>query len=97
MIRLAPLAGLLLASPVVVDAFRGQRDVDEALLAWLLAMLLSAAGLWLLRQALVVTKQPAAAGEPDQGDATGSGNAAPAAVSARATPDGQPRRRREDR
>jgi hypothetical protein len=46
--RFAPGAGLLLSSPVILDALRGRRGVDDALLAMLVATLAAALALWLL-------------------------------------------------
>jgi hypothetical protein len=54
--RFVPAIGLLLASPVVWQAVQGLRPVHEALLVWLLAMLLVMAGWWLWS---VVTRPPA--------------------------------------
>lgn len=45
--RFIPFVGLLLASPVLVQAVQGQRPVSEALLFWLVAMLLGLGGWWL--------------------------------------------------
>ena len=52
MIKFAPLVGLLLASPVVLDALMGRRPVEQGLLAWLTAIAVSAVGLWLLDQSM---------------------------------------------
>ncbi len=45
--RFVPFIGVLLASPVIVQAVQGQRPVHEALATWLVAMLLGLAGCWL--------------------------------------------------
>ncbi len=45
--RFVPAVGLLLASPVLYQAATGGRPLHEALLVWLVAMLLAAAGWWL--------------------------------------------------
>ncbi|MGJ7441862.1 hypothetical protein [Aquipuribacter sp. MA13-6] len=45
--RFVPAVGLLLASPVLHQAVTGVRPLHEALLVWLVAMLLAAAGWWL--------------------------------------------------
>ena len=47
MLIFVPLIGVLLASPVIVQAVQGQRPVHEALLTWLVGMLLGLAGCWL--------------------------------------------------
>lgn len=44
-----PLLGLVLASPVVVQALQGARPVQDALVVWLLGMLLAAVGVRLWR------------------------------------------------
>lgn len=72
MVRYAPLVGLVLASPVVLQALAGDRAVEEALAAWLVAMLVAAAGLWLLGQTL--RPGPVHAGRaPVDGDRPGAG------------------------
>lgn len=45
--RFVPAVGLLLASPVLHQAVTGVRPFHEALLVWLVAMVLAAAGWWL--------------------------------------------------
>lgn len=45
--KFVPAVGLLLASPVIWQAVVGDRTVSEALLVWLLAMVLALAGWWL--------------------------------------------------
>lgn len=47
--RFVPAMALLLASPVLWQATQGERPVSEALLVWLLAMVLAALGCWLWR------------------------------------------------
>ncbi len=93
MIRFSPAVGLLLASPLVIAALRGSRDVDEALFAWFGAMLLAAVGLWVLRQALIITRRPEELGsEADHGQEPGErGPASPGSGAA-----GSPGRRRGD-
>jgi len=49
MIRFAPAAGLLLASPVVADAMLGRRGIDDALMALLIGVAAAALALWLLQ------------------------------------------------
>ncbi len=57
-----PLYGLVLASPVVLQALQGHRPVHEALVVWLVAMLLAMGGvrLW----SVVTTPAPAPAVRP---------------------------------
>jgi hypothetical protein len=64
-IRFAPVLGLLLASPVVVDALLGRRAVDDALLALLVGMAAATAGLFLLGVATRVTPEPPPPGDDD--------------------------------
>lgn len=52
MVTYAPLAGLLLASPVVLRALTGEVGVEDALAAWLVGMAVAAVGLWVLGQSL---------------------------------------------
>lgn len=49
--RFVPAIGLLLASPVLWQATQGERPVSDALLVWLLAMVLAGMGCWLWRAA----------------------------------------------
>jgi hypothetical protein len=56
-IRFAPVLGLLLASPVVVEALLGRRTVDDALLALLVGVAAAGAGLFLLGVATRVTPE----------------------------------------
>lgn len=49
--RFVPAMGLLLASPVLWQAAQGTRPVSDALLVWLLAMVLACLGCWLWRAA----------------------------------------------
>ena len=45
--RFVPAVGLLLSSPVLHQSAVGLRPLHEALLVWLVAMLLAGAGWWL--------------------------------------------------
>lgn len=67
MVRYAPLAGLVLASPVVYQALTAQRSVEEGLVAWLVGMVAAALGLWLFAQTLQAGPAGAAAERPTAG------------------------------
>jgi hypothetical protein len=43
--------GLMMASPVLLQALQGEREVREALLVWLVAMVLAVGGVVLFRAA----------------------------------------------
>ncbi|MGF1645602.1 MAG: hypothetical protein ACFCVF_01555 [Kineosporiaceae bacterium] len=60
MIRFAPALGLLLASPVVVEALLGRRTVDDALLALLVGVVAAGVGLSLLGVATRRAPEPPA-------------------------------------
>lgn len=77
MIAYAPLAGLLLASPVVLRALSGEVGVEDALAAWLVGMAVAAVGLWLLGQCLRPGSQPARTLEDDGLAWSGGGSASP--------------------
>ena len=62
--RFVPLTGLLMASPVVLQAVQGERDVRDALLVWLVAMVLALGGVVLYRAATATTPGTRPAG-PD--------------------------------
>ena len=49
--RFVPLMGLLMASPVVLQAVQGERPVRDALMVWLVAMVLAIGGVVLFRAA----------------------------------------------
>ena len=57
--RFVPLAGLLMASPVVLQAVQGERDVRDALVVWLVAMVLGIGGVVLFRAATSTSGPPA--------------------------------------
>ncbi len=60
MTKFAPALGLILASPVVVDALRGRRGIDEALTALLIGVLTAAVALWVLGLAARASPPPTA-------------------------------------
>ncbi|MFC3689517.1 hypothetical protein [Aquipuribacter hungaricus] len=64
--RFVPVMGLLMASPVVLQAVQGQRDVRDALLVWLVAMVLAVGGVVLYRAATATSpgRPPAAPPTP---------------------------------
>ena len=45
--RFVPAIGLLLSTPVLLQVASGARPLHEALVVWLVAMLLATAGVWL--------------------------------------------------
>ncbi len=57
--RFVPLVGLLMASPVVLQAVQGERPVRDALLVWLVAMVLAVGGVVLFRAATAHDARPA--------------------------------------
>lgn len=73
----APLAGLLLASPVVLRALTGEAGVEDALAAWLVGMAVAAVGLWLLGQCLRPGPQTARTAGEDGRDSPGRAGASP--------------------
>ena len=56
--RFVPLMGLLMASPVVAQAVQGEREVRDALLVWLVAMVLAIGGVVLYRAATATSPAP---------------------------------------
>lgn len=65
MMRFAPAIALALASPVVYQALLGRRSVDDALLAFLLSLIATGVGLWLLA---IATRAQPPADEPVEDD-----------------------------
>lgn len=70
MVSHAPVVGLVLASPVVLRALTGAAGVEDALVAWLVGMVVAAAGLWVLAQ--ILRPGPAAGDVPRAGRPDGS-------------------------
>ena len=63
--RFVPVMGLMMASPVVLQAVQGERDVRDALVVWLVAMVLAIGGVVLFRAATATTPgQPPAPRTP---------------------------------
>ncbi len=58
--RFVPVMGLLMASPVVLQAVQGERAVRDALVVWLVAMVLAIGGVLLFRAATATTPAPPA-------------------------------------
>ena len=56
--RFVPVMGLLMASPVMLQAVQGEREVGDALLVWLVAMVLAIGGVLLYRAATATTPDP---------------------------------------
>jgi hypothetical protein len=63
-----PLLGLLLASPVVLQALQGTRPVHEALAVWLVGMVLAAGGVQLWRAVTAPAPPPTLRPTPLGGD-----------------------------
>jgi len=56
--RFVPVMGLLMASPVVLQAVQGEREVRDALVLWLVAMVLAIGGVLLYRAATATHPSP---------------------------------------
>ena len=56
--RFVPVMGLLMASPVVLQAVQGEREVRDALILWLVAMVLAIGGVLLYRAATATHPAP---------------------------------------
>jgi hypothetical protein len=76
-IRFAPVAGLVLASPVVLGALTGDRSIDDALVALLIGVVASALGLYLLGVAMRPAPPPVDVGA-DGGASPGAEEPGPA-------------------